>query len=110
MLVPFRYICNFGRKGCCLLKHFNDKYMRFLSFLFILVFQCHFNFAQIPAFPGAEGFISLTTTGGRGGNIYYVSNLNCSGTGSLNDALTKPGPKYILFSVSGIIDCAAEIK
>ena len=84
--------------------------MRFSTFLFILVFQSHLIFAQIPAFPGAEGFGSTTTTGGRGGNVYYVSNLNCSGPGSLNDALKKTGPKYILFSVSGVIDCAAEIE
>jgi hypothetical protein len=84
--------------------------MRFSTFLFILVFQSHLIFTQIPAFPGAEGFGSTTTTGGRGGNVYYVSNLNCSGPGSLNDALNKPGPKYILFSVSGVIDCAAEIE
>ena len=84
--------------------------MRFLTFLFILVFQSHLVFTQIPAFPGAEGFGATTTTGGRGGNVYYVSNLNCSGPGSLNDALKKPGPKYILFSVSGVIDCAAELE
>lgn len=65
--------------------------------------------AQIPAFPGAEGFGALATTGGRGGSVYYVTNLNCSGPGSLNYALNQPGRKYILFTVSGVIDCAAEV-
>ena len=65
--------------------------------------------AQIPAFPGAEGFGTLTATGGRGGTVYYVTNLNCSGPGSLNDALARQGPKYILFAVSGVIECAAEV-
>jgi hypothetical protein len=65
--------------------------------------------AQIPAFPGAEGFGAISTTGGRGGTVYYVTNLNCSGPGSLNDALSRQGPKYILFAVSGVIDCAAEV-
>lgn len=65
--------------------------------------------AQIPAFPGAQGFGALNTTGGRGGQVIYVTTLNCDGPGSLNEALSTPGPKYILFKVSGVIDCAAEI-
>lgn len=78
-------------------------------FLFLLLLlgssKAH---SQIPSFPGAEGF-GAATTGGRGGQVIYVTNLNCSGPGSLNNALSIPGPKYILFTVSGIIDCAAEI-
>lgn len=66
--------------------------------------------AQIPAFPGAQGFGATSTTGGRGGQVIYVTNLDCEGPGSLNAALATPGPKYILFKVSGIIDCAAEIQ
>ena len=65
--------------------------------------------SQIPAFPGAQGFGALNTTGGRGGQVIYVTTLNCEGPGSLNAALATPGPKYILFKVSGVIDCAAEL-
>ena len=78
-------------------------------FVYVIVLSYHFTFAQsIPAFPGAEGFGAITT-GGRGGQVIYVTNLNCSGAGSLDAALKVIGKKYILFKVSGVIPCAAEV-
>lgn len=62
----------------------------------------------IPSFPGAEGF-GGKTVGGRGGQVIYVTNLDPSGPGSLAEALGTPGPRYILFKVSGIINAAAEV-
>lgn len=82
---------------------------RILFFLCLILLTQLPLFAQIPAFPGAQGFGALNTTGGRGGQVIYVTTLNCEGAGSLNEALNTPGPKYILFKVSGVIDCAAEI-
>ncbi|MDO9022205.1 MAG: hypothetical protein Q8S73_31815 [Deltaproteobacteria bacterium] len=61
------------------------------------------------AFPGAEGF-GASATGGRGGRVIYVTNLNTSGAGSLNDALQQTGPRYILFKVSGVINGEAWLK
>ena len=60
--------------------------------------------AAIPSFPGAEGF-GAYATGGRGGDVYYVTNLNSSGTGSLADGIaTAPSSgRTIVFAVSGYI-------
>jgi autotransporter-associated beta strand protein len=60
--------------------------------------------AQIPAFPGAEGF-GATASGGRGGDVYVVNTLSASGPGSFIDAInTVPsGGRTIVFAVSGYI-------
>ncbi len=57
----------------------------------------------IPAFPGAEGMGSLAT-GGRGGQVVYVTNTNPSGPGSLKEALEMQGARTVLFKVSGQIN------
>src|SRR5688572_33402879 len=64
--------------------------------------------SALPAFPGAEGF-GAVATGGRGGQVIYVTTLANDGPGSLAEALATPGPRTILFKVSGVIHTAAEI-
>jgi autotransporter-associated beta strand protein len=60
--------------------------------------------AQLPAFPGAEGYGS-TASGGRGGDVYTVTNLHASGAGSFADAIASAPSqgRTIVFAVSGHI-------
>ena len=54
------------------------------------------------AFPGAEGY-GKYTSGGRGGKVLEVTNLNDDGPGSLRDAVSKNFPRIIVFRISGTI-------
>lgn len=65
--------------------------------------------AFVPAFPGAEGY-GAQASGGRGGMVIAVTNLDASGPGSLSAACAAEGPRIVIFRVSGTIDGDLKIK
>ncbi|NLG18689.1 MAG: T9SS type A sorting domain-containing protein [Fibrobacter sp.] len=73
-------------------------------FLLLIVYS---GFAQLPSFPGAEGF-GRFALGGRGGDVYQVTNLADSGPGSLRDAVSVSN-RIVVFTVGGVINISDRI-
>ncbi len=60
------------------------------------------------AFPGAEGF-GKYTSGGRGGRVLMVANLNDRGPGSFREAAETKGARIIVFAISGTIHLETKL-
>lgn len=63
--------------------------------------------AQVKSFAEAEGFGALAS-GGRGGTIYHVTNLNDSGPGSFRDAVSQSN-RIVVFDVGGVINISSQL-
>ncbi len=86
-----------------------DKLGSTVAILFAILFT-HCPAADLPAFPGAEGYGAMAA-GGRGGRVVRVTSLADSGPGTLRQALSvESGSRIVVFDIGGTIELTREIR
>ena len=102
---------------------FCNRFLPIYKFVCFFLMACSFNSCTVIkhqkadkkknhqstiAFPGAEGF-GKYTTGGRGGKVLIVDNLDDDGPGSFREAAEADFPRIIVFEVAGTIHLQKRI-
>jgi pectate lyase len=106
----YSYINNYSPSSvlCRNVRLINNIWSRVFLLGILSIALSSENLAQLIAFSGADGF-GKYASGGRGGRVIEVTNLDDSGPGSLRAAIEQEGPRTIVFRISGTISLESDL-